>query len=55
MICIEAAPDHNTEIDTATTEAAHDDLTQPTEATATDIAMTHHTGHITDHPHITAL
>ena len=37
-----------------TTEAAHDDLPQPTEDTATDLTMTHHIGHIADHPHITA-
>ena len=55
MIHIEAALDHNTEIDAPTTEIAHDVLTQPTEDTTTDITMTHHTNHITDHPHITAL
>ena len=36
-------------------EAGHNDLAQPTEATATDLTMTHPTGHITDHPHIAAL
>ena len=55
MICIEVALDHNTGIDAATTGADHDDLTQPTEDIATDLAMTHHTGHITDHPNIEAL
>ena len=45
-ICIEAALDHNTGIDAATTEAAHDNLTQPTEDTATDLTMTHHTDHM---------
>ena len=54
-ICWEATLDHNTEIDAATTEVAHDDLIQPTEDTAKDLTMTHHTGHITDHPHIAAL
>ena len=55
MIHTEDTLDHNIRIDVATTEAAHDDLTQPTEDTATDLAMTHHISHIADHPHITAL
>ena len=55
MIPIEATLDHNTGIDAATTGAAHDNLTPPIEATATDLTMTHHTDHITDHPHIEAL
>ena len=55
MICTDATLDHNTRIHAATTEAAHDDLTQPTEDTATDLAMTHCTSHTVDHPHITAL
>ena len=54
-ICIEAALDHNTGIDAANTGAAHKDLTQPTEDTATDLAMTHHTGHIADPPSIKTL
>ena len=33
-------------IDAATTEVAHNNLAQPTEDTATDLAMTHHIGHI---------
>ena len=55
VICIEATLDHDTWIDAATTGATHDDLTQPTEDTATDLAMTHHIIHITDHPNIKAL
>ena len=54
MISIEATLDHNTGIDAATTGAAHDDLAQPTEDTATDLTVTHHTGCITDHPNIKA-
>ena len=54
-IHIEAALDHNTEIDAATTEVAHDNLTQPAGDTATDLTVTHYTGHIEDHPRITAL
>ena len=55
MICTEATLDHNTGIDTATTEAAQDDLTIPSEDTPTDLTITHQTGHTVDHPHITAL
>ena len=40
-----------TGIDAALTEAAHDDLMQPTEDTATDLTMTHCTGNIADHQH----
>ena len=50
MIHIEATLDHNTGID-----AARDNLTQPTRETATDLAMTHHTSHIADHPNIEVL
>ena len=52
---IEATLDHNTRIDTTTTGAVYDDLTQPTEDTATYLTMTHHTGHIASHPNIEAL
>ena len=55
VICIEGALDHNTGIDIATTEAAHDDLTQPIEDTVTDLTVTHCHGHIADHPCIAAL
>ena len=55
VICIEANLDCNTRIDAAITEAAHDDLMQPTEDTATDLAVTHLTNHITDHPNIEVL
>ena len=55
MIHIEATLDHNTWIEAATSGAVHDDLTQPTEDAATDLVMTHHTDHITDHPNIKAL
>ena len=54
-IHIETALGHNTGIDAANTGAAHDDLVQPTEDTATDLAMTHHTGYIADHPNSKAL
>ena len=54
-IPIEATLDHNTGIDAATTGPAHDNLAQPTENTATDLTVTHGTGHITDHPNIKAL
>ena len=48
MIPIEATLDHNIKIDVATMGAAHDNLTQSTEATATtiDLMATHHIGHI---------
>ena len=55
MIHIETTLDHNAAIDATTRGAADDDLTQPTEDTATDLAMTHCTGHITDHPNSKAL
>ena len=55
MIHIEATLDHNTGIDATTTGAAHNDLTQLTEGTVTDLAMTHCTSHNTDHPNIEAL
>ena len=51
----EATLDHNTGINAATTGGPHDDLAQPTEDTATDLAVTHHTGHIQDHSNIKAL
>ena len=55
MIHIEVTLDHNTGIDATTTQTAHDDLTHPTEDAATDLAMTDHTSHITDHANIKAL
>ena len=55
MICIEAALDCNIEIDAAITEAAHDNLTPPTENTATDFIMTHLIDHIVDHLNIKPL
>ena len=55
MICMEGALHCNTEIDATTTEAAHNNLAQPTEDTATNLAITHHTSHIADHPNIKAL
>ena len=42
-------------IDTTITEAAHDDLAQPTEDTATDLTVTHLTDHIAGHSNIEAL
>ena len=47
--------DCNIGIDAATTGAVHYNLTQPTEDTATDLAMTHHISHMTSHPNIKAL
>ena len=55
VICIEVTLDHNTSIDTVITEAANDELTQPTEDTATDLTVTHLTDHIADHSNIEAL
>ena len=55
IYCIEATLDHNTGVDAATTGAVHDDLTQPTETTATDPTMPHHIIHIADHLHIKVL
>ena len=55
VIHTEAILDHNTVIDVATTEGAHNDLTQPIKDTATNVAMTHHTSHITDCLHLTAV
>ena len=52
MIPIEAALDHNNGIDAVTTEAAHNNLTPPVEATAINLTVTHH---IADHPHLKAL
>ena len=52
---IEATLDYNTGMDTAATGAVHDDLAHPTEDIATYLSVTHHTGHITDHPNIKAL
>ena len=49
VIHIETTLDHNTGKGTVTSEVAHDDLTYPTEDTATDLTMTLLTGHIADH------
>ena len=46
MIHIEVALEHNAKIDAATTEVAHNNLAQHTEDAATDLIVTHHTGHI---------
>ena len=54
MTCREAAPDCNKGFGTATIEAAQGNPIQHIEATVTELTMTHHTGHTTDHPHITA-
>ena len=54
VTCTEATPDHNNGMGTATTEAAQDDPIQHTKDTVTDPAMTHHTGHTTNHPHTAA-
>ena len=55
MIHIEATLHYNTRIDVNTTGAAHNNLTKPTEDTATDLNMKHCISHITDHPNIEAL
>ena len=55
MIPIEAALDHNSGIDAATTGAAHDNLTPPIEAIAIDLAMTYLIDHIADHSYMEAL
>ena len=55
MICTEATLGHNTGINAATTEIAHDDPTHATEGTVTDLNVTHHINHITDHPNIKVL
>ena len=49
---IEATLDQNTDIDATTTGAVHDDLTQATQDTATNLAVTLHISHISDHPNI---
>ena len=54
-IYIEAILYCNTGIDATTTGAVHNDLTQPTEDTATNLTMTHHIGDITDDYKIKAL
>ena len=54
VIHIEAALECTKGIDTATTGAVHNDLTQPIEDTATDLTVTHCTDHIADHPNIEA-
>ena len=48
------SPDCNKGMGTATIEAAQGNPIQHTEAIVTEPAVTHHTGHITDHPHTTA-
>ena len=55
MIHTEATQGCNTRINAATTGAAHDSHASPIEVTAINPAMTHHTDHITDHPHIEVL
>ena len=55
MIHIEATLDHDTEIDAAIAEAAHDNLTPSTEDTATDLTVTPLINHIADHPNTNAL
>ena len=55
VIPTEAALDHNTRIDAATTGAAHSDHASPIEATAIDLTMIHHIDHIADCPHTEAL
>ena len=52
VICTEAAPDHSTKTDTAIIEVAQDSPTPYIGNTATDPAMTLHTGHT---PHITVI
>ena len=55
MIQTEAAQDHITRIITATTGTAQNAHAPSIEVTAINLAMTHHTDHITDHPHVEVL
>ena len=55
VILTEAAQGHNTGIDTATRGATHSNHAPPIEATAIDLAMTHHINHIADHSQIKVL
>ena len=55
MILTETTQGHNTGIDAASTGAAHNDCIPPMEATAINLAMTHHINLIADHPHIEVL
>ena len=55
MIHTEATQGHNTGINAATTEAAHDTHAPPIEITAIDPTLTHHTNLIADHLHIELL
>ena len=50
MIPIEAIPDHDIGIITATTEVAHDAPVPHTGVIAIDSTMTHHIDHTADHP-----
>ena len=52
MIHTETAQGHDIKIITASTGAAHNNHTPYIEVTAINPAMTHHTDHIADHPHI---
>ena len=52
MIHTKAAPGHDIGIITATHGVAHNAHTLHIEITVIDLATTHHTDHITDHPHI---
>ena len=52
MTPTEAALDHNTDLDAATTGTACHHCTPPIQATAINLSAKHH---ITDHPHIEAL
>ena len=55
LIPTEAALDHNTGIDMASTGAVHNNHAPPIGPTAIDLTMTHHIDHIADHPHIEVL
>ena len=51
MTCTEATTDHDNGMGI---ETAKDNLIQHTKDTVSDPAMTHHTGHTTNHPHTAA-
>ena len=55
VIHIEAALDHNTGIDAPTTDAAHDNLTQPKEDTARSHCDTLHWSHHRSSTHLSSL
>ena len=55
MILTEVTPGHDIRITTAIPGVAHDAHAPLIEITAINPTMTHHTNHITDHPHMEVL